>query len=191
MAIDPVDAAVDAVVAHLAAAFGSAATILRGWPEANVEQDLGAKPLVVVSAGPEDREACPPTAKSQSGTTTLSVVYRIAYLRIPAQIDLVCAHRAVRDTASLTLRQALDNALPGKPGLYLSSTGYFNRPVTVRAPRVLPDDDGDTASTGQWSRSWDIVIETDEVRTVTHPALVEVDVEIDDGTVTETLTVTP
>jgi len=192
VAIDLAAAACDAIATY----FGEAVTGLtarRGWPEANIELDLEAGPVLTVEPGPVERTLVPPRRIDQSGTSTLVVTYRVAWITITAQLDLWAQHRAARDDTAALIEAALHNRLPAVAGLYLDSTGYHGRPLTITCTDSRPEDQGDGAARGEWRQTWEIRIDTDLVVLTEHPKLTEADIAaaIDAGgdVVTDTVTV--
>lgn len=192
--IEPVDAALDAIAAHFQTALAShSLTALRGFPEANKDLDLQAGPVLTVTGGSGDEEACSPNEVDRTST---QVLYRIGYLTVPVQLDLWCRSRALRDRVGIAVREAFHNRLPWTAGLYLTSSRYHNRPIdlVLDKPRAV-DDDGDSASARQWRATWMCTVTTDVVQLVTMPilteAIVEVETDVGGTLVTDTQTVTP
>jgi hypothetical protein len=171
MAIDPVAAAADAIAAYLQANV-TGLTARRGWPEGNVELDLGAGPVAAVTPGPREDTPCSPREVDRTGSGTLTLTYRVAELDITAQLDVWAAYRAVRDDTVAAIEAKLHNRLPFQPGLWLTSTGYFNRPLTIESRRISVPDSEDTAPAGEWRATWELRIRSDLVVQTTKPEIV-------------------
>jgi hypothetical protein len=175
--IDPVAAALDALVQHFTERLGEQGlTARRGWPEPNVELDVDENRHVVsiAAAGERTTRLVSPRTVSTVGTSRLVVLWRIAELEFIAQIDLWCAYRSGRDRMVPLLEDAFHNRMPRQPGLFLSSDGYYSRPLTIDAGASRYQDAVDTASRGEWRTTWDVTIRTDKVFETTHPALTTV-----------------
>lgn len=165
MALDPVDAALDAIAAHLAGQAGIASA-LRGWPEHGKRLDLSAGPVVsVVQASEPERELVPPTevGRESLGDGRLRVLYEVALVRFDVQLDLWARHRATRDHAALIVERALHNRIPWRTGLELTSDGYHGRPLSIEARGGFPVDDDESVSAGEWRQRWTLRVLTDEV----------------------------
>jgi len=192
VAIDPSAAACDAIAAYFASVIDGL-TARRGWPEANTELDLASGPVLTVEAGPRESVLVPPRRIDQSGTTTLVVTYRVAWLSFPVQLDLWAAHRADRDDTAEIIESALHNRLPAVAGLFLDSTGYHSRPLTIACTSSRSEDQGDGAARGEWRHTWELSVETDLVVVTEHPALTEADIaaaiEAGGDVVTDTVTI--
>lgn len=169
MAIEPVSAALDAIAAYFQAAGISGLTARRGWPEANVELDL-ANPLLTVAATDRGRVVfVSPKLVDQSVADLCT--YVVGELEVAATLDLWCAYRATRDDVAALVDAKLHNGLPFWSGLRVTSTGYYSRPVNVRAERISLPDDNDTAPRGEWRSSWALVVHSDVVAQATIPRL--------------------
>jgi hypothetical protein len=187
--IDPVAAAVDAIVASLLASLGPSgdnvvSTVLRGWPEDATALDLSGKPVISVTPGNEEREDVSPRSLgsvTSGGVTTHT--YRVGYLRFTAQIDLWAAHRVQMDDVAPYVESACGEDPPRPAILRLTSTGYHSRPLVCHLGAGVADLDGDSAVKGEWRMSWDLRVETDIVRTTTHvpQSRVDFEVTVDDG----------
>lgn len=172
MAIDPVSAALDAIAAHFAAAGISGLTARRGWPEANVELDLGAGPLLTVAATDRGRVVFVTPVRVDSADDLHT--YKVGELEVAATLDLWCAYRATRDDAAALVDAALHNGLPFWSGLRVTSSGYFSRPVNVWAQRISLPDETDGAARGEWRASWALVVTSDLVAQATIPRLARI-----------------
>lgn len=188
MAIDPVAAAADAIAAYLAANV-TGLTARRGWPEGNVELDLGAGPVAAITPGPSEAVLCSPREVDRSGSGTVTVTYRVGELDITAQLDVWAAYRAVRDDTVAAIEAKLHNRLPFQPGLWVTSTGYHDRPLIVEARRISVQDSEDTAPAGEWRATWELRIRSDLVVQTTKPELVtttlRISTDLSNITVTE------
>lgn len=180
--IEPSAAALNALVTWLTTQLGAnVSAVRRGWPEASTKLDLTGKPVLAITAGPEIREGCAPKhigAVTAAGVTTYT--YRMAYLAIPIQLDVWASHRSKLDAIGPLLRAAMQT--PPLAGLRLTSTDYYDRPITVEMDGAAFDHDGDTAPSGEWRRTYTAEAITDEVATTTHPkqVLVTGEFTIDD-----------
>lgn len=176
MAIDPVSAALDAVVAHISAASITGLTIRRGWPEANVGVDIDAsKHLAALSVvGRAKVDLCSPKQVDSSGTQpNITWTWRLGWLTIPLQLDVWCAYRAGRDVVAPLIDASLHNKLPYRSGLYLTSTGYYGRGIACDVESIDLPGTGDEAASGDWRRSWSLVLRTDLVAQSNLPQLDE------------------
>lgn len=176
MAIDPVSAALDAVVAHIADGAIAGLTIRRGWPEANVDVDIASdKHLAALTAvGRANVELCSPKQVDVSGTAPLRTwTWRVGWVTIPLQLDLWCAYRATRDVVAPLVDARLHNKLPFRSGLYLTSTDYYGRGIACDIESFDVPGTGDEAAAGDWRRTWSLTLRTDLVVQSTMPELTE------------------
>jgi len=153
--IDPVAALVEHLAQYLQEQDGISLA-LRGWPERREDLDLSHGPVVSVTPVEHRYTWCAPVpvAEADDDDGGLLVTYRLADLAIVVQLDLWCAHRAVRDQARQTIETALHTELPHVPGLELELPMYFGQ-----VANVLPDtgralDDADAVATGEWRQRW-------------------------------------
>jgi hypothetical protein len=191
--IDPLAAALNALVAHLATALPTA-SVRRGWPESDTALDVDAGPVVsVLAIGSPVVEACSPGQVDETGTDTLTTTFRVGYWRARVQVDLWTAYRAQRDELGAAVDAALANRAPRSPDLWLTSTGYHDRPLTFRLLAVRVEDGPDAAPTGLWRSGWDLEVRSDRVAIATAPALLEVEVDLttsNGADIAETITIT-
>lgn len=174
--MDPVSAAVAAVVEHLAGELPDV-QVFRGWPEPGQTLDLSMSSAVAVTAGRPRYELCPPAEVDREGTSSLAVTYRVALLEVTVQVDLWSSHRARRDQVSAALEGALHNQLPRTSGLWLTSAGYHDRPLSLEAAEAF-DHDELHPQRGEWRRTWSLTCQTDLVAVATYPAAAQVDLEL-------------
>lgn len=194
MAIDLTTAAANALVAWAATVDDVAAARL-GWPEHQQELNLSSGNLVTVEiVGQPERNDCTPRAVSQvdNGDGTLDVTYIVGRPVITVRLDVWSAYKAQREIVVASLEAAFEPAVP-RPGLWLTSSGYFDRPITARVvagPRYF-DEGGDAAVQGEWRASYSVELHTDRVQVVTHTKQQQVDLkiqlEVDGETTTETI----
>lgn len=182
MAIDYAAAAMDALATWLASVTGVAGA-QRGWPEHNESLDLSAGPVATVTmVGRPVPNDCAPARIPELDSNdagTLTVTYRVGWPVIRLQVDLWAAYRSQRDDAVAAIEGAREAQLPAA-GLWLTSTGYHNRPLTVlflTGPETT--DESDAATVGEWRASWDVEIHTDRIATTTHPQQGRVDLSLD------------
>lgn len=178
--IDPIASAIEALATQLTTALSSnVSSVLRGWPESNKDLDLSGKPVIAITqAGPEEREAVAPRvvdSATAAGVTTYT--YKVATLQARLQLDVWAAYRAKLDEIGPLLRAAFTNALP-RAGLWLTQGSYYSRPLIFTLEGGAYDHDGDTAAQGEWRRTYEVTVETDEVATTTHAKLTELDVTL-------------
>lgn len=196
MSIDPVASAADAVVAYLRTALGTnVSRVLRGWPEHGQTLKLGDGPVVAVTAASENRTPVPPRAVDQEDSGSgLLVTYKVATMRILAQVDLWSQYRAQRDDVAALIEAAAHNRVPRQVGLYLTQADYYGRPLDCELGRGRTQDDPRAVSKGTWRRLWDLTIDTDIVVQTTSPKLLQVDIQaaLTEGalTISETVQVT-
>lgn len=195
MAIDPIAAACDAIAAHLTTITGL--TARRGWPEHGVEASIASGAgLLAVTPGPVQYERCAPRSVDATvSAPNVTVTYRIAWLRIEAQLDLWAPYRAVRDDLVAAVEAKAANSLPNHSDLRLTSTGYYSRPLTVELDQMTPEDGGANTERGVFRQTWRAVISTDLVAQATHPQLLRADLELTNTLggidVEETTSITP
>jgi hypothetical protein len=171
VAIDPVDAVVDALATYFAGLSGIASA-LRGWPEHPEALDLTAGPVVTVTAVDHQRARVVPTCLASQVPPALST-WKLNELTITLQLDVWAAYRSERDDAGAVIEAGLHNSLPQRHGLYLTSTGYYDRPFVVSASDGRSMDDGDGAEVGEWRRRWLLQVVTDTVVLVETPQQLE------------------
>lgn len=173
---DPLDAALDALVAHFGTALAGTVTVRKGFPEANVELDVSTLPVLSVAlAGDPEIERCTPGIVDETAADgVVTVTWRVAYLRARVQLDLWAAYKVVRTEKAPLVEAALRNRVPRSTDLWLTSTNYFSRPITARVTgggRI--EDDAEGVQAGLWRRSWDLVVSTDFVHQGEQPQLAE------------------
>lgn len=176
MAIDPVDAALDALAAYFAGLDGIA-DAFRGWPERDKDLDLTGGPVVSVVRASDQRTECPPNAVNDAAPW----LWRVGDLTITAQVDLWAAYRAQRDDAALVIQDALHNDLPWRNGLYLTSAGYHDRPLTCLAGLGRSDGEPNASTVGEWRRTWMVTITTDLVVETATPTLTSATIRDEGG----------
>jgi hypothetical protein len=186
---DPIEAALDALVAYFDTAVASLTTVRKGWPEHPSSLDLAAGPAFTVTPIATIEEPCAPKVIGSSGSTR---TVRVGYVTIRAQLDLWTAYRAQREDQGVLVEAALNNQLPRVTGLWLSSTNHYSRPLTVDVTAGRIEDDQGGVERGEWRRSWDVTIRTDRVQTTTIVDQSQIDLEVDttvgDQAVTEPTT---
>lgn len=165
MPIDPVDSALDAVATYFAGIAGVAAA-RRGWPEHPTDLDLSAGPAVTVTRIGDRRTEVSPGLVSASPPW----LWRVAELRITAQLDLWAAYRAQRDVAGVVVEDALHNDLPFRHGLYLFTADYHGRPLTITASDGRSIDEAKGVVEGEWRRMWMLEVVTDLVQATDTPS---------------------
>lgn len=166
---DAAAACVEALATYLSGAL-SGVSVLRGWPESDTPLDLEAGPvLAVVEVPGGDDEVISPSILG--GVVDGAVTVQTGVLRIALQLDLFCAYREVLDAQRRAVDEALSNALPFRPHLYLTATDYHARPFTVVRGPDRPDIDGETAQRGEWRHTWTLRAEIERVQSVTMAAL--------------------
>lgn len=180
MAVDPIDAALDAIAAHIGAQSGIA-TARRGWPEHATDLDLSQGPVVTVTHAGDQRTQVAPGLIGSSKP----FLWRTAELRITAQLDLWTAYRAQRDDAARIVEAALNDGLPWRTGLHLTSTAYHGRPLTVASGDGRSMDEEKAATEGEWRRTWMLEVLTDLVAETATPAQDEITIRPTAGGIAE------
>jgi hypothetical protein len=173
--IDPIDAALDALVAYFGTALaGQSITVRKGWPEEGVKLSLRSGSVLSVAAIPGGQVAThSPYQVDQTGTGTLTVTYRVGTLGFTVQLDLWAAYKATREAKAVLVEAALSNRLPWSPDLLVTSTNYYGRPITATRTGARFEGEEGASQRGQWRRSWDLRIGTDLVVQTTHPELID------------------
>jgi hypothetical protein len=192
---DPIESALDAIAAYLTTALAAVSptiSVRKGWPDqGNAFQALSESSAVITITPVDHTETpCSPRDVDRDGST---VTYRVGYLSIRARLELWTAYRAQREDVGPSVQSALHNMLPMTTGLWIASTNYYGRPLSIvpSAGRFM-DESTDPTAIGEWRRAWDLEIETDTVAVATVPVLseVELEVEIDsDAANAETITI--
>lgn len=167
---DPGAAMMEALVVYLAAALSSY-TVIRGWPETDQAIDLTHPVVSVFQAGALTDEPCNP-AIADAATVVLG------QLVIAVQIDVWAAYRETLDAAVLAVSNALHNALPYRPGLYLTATDYSGRTFVVSRTGDGPEADGETAALGQWRHTFSLTASIERVSPVGIPVAVTIDTPV-------------
>ena len=180
--ISATEAAIDAVTTHLGTEIASATKVIRGWPEHLEDLDLGAGPVIAVVWQQPTREECSPkivqTIAPEDVEDPTTYIYRVAWLTIPAQVEVFAPYRAQLDDVALAVQQALHNRLPNAPGLRLTSTTYYDRSVTGTCTGERSDADGTSAERGEYRKTYFLELSTDEVVPTTHPTLTRLDLAL-------------
>jgi hypothetical protein len=198
--IDPVASATETIAAYLTTTLGPDGSnvlskVIRGWPESAESLDLSGLPVVSVTPGGQSVERCSPKVVDEAtdedtGVTTYT--YRVGWLTFTAQIDLWAAYKAQIDDVAPSIEDACIQDPPLPPELRLDQSDYHDRPLTCTLGAGTADNDGDSANKGEWRMTWDLVVETDVVRTRTHVPAAQVDITVDDEVADpETITVLP
>lgn len=171
MAIDPIESAIDALIAHFStltvAWKGSTASLRveRGWTEGNTAFDFEDGPVLTLTHLSERREEHTPEPTAEGPTVT----WNVADLTILVQMDLWSPYREVHDDAALAVREALHDDLPYRVGLHLTSDDYYDQEITVHTSegRNLPTSEG--PQVGEWRRMWELTVSAAEVREIDMP----------------------
>lgn len=165
--VDASTGAVNALVTYLATALSGTCTVLKGWPETDIEADIATLPVlsvVEVPGGVEDNPASPALLGSvAAGVVTVTQ----GPMSIAVQLDLFAPYRATLETVGLAVDAALHNDLPWRPHLYLTATGYDSAPMTIIRLSTRTEFDGETAQRGEWRRTWSLRAELDRRASVT------------------------
>jgi hypothetical protein len=196
MAKEPSAATCDALVAHLVTALGSGYTVRVGWPEHNVALDLSV-PVIAVHPSPwQSQERTAEAIRhtdNGDGTTTSLYAYGRTWGQL--QIDIWAPYRARRDETAALVEAALNgDRFPQRVGLLLTLSNYHS--ITAALDRTGPgrnEDDTETAGRGEWRRTVMVRAECALVAEVTEPTttLAGAEIDVDDGTLTDTVEVTP
>lgn len=158
---DPVAAVLDAMVAYLDTELDGVCTVIRGWPEDDTAADIATLPVLSVEEVPGGVADEPASPSILGGVSSGTVVVAQGLLTITLQMDLFCAYRGTLDEVTALVDAALHNALPYRPHLYLTATGYDGAPFTVIRSASQSQHDGDTAQRGEWRRIWTLRAELD------------------------------
>jgi len=139
VAIDPIAAACDAIAAHLTTISGL--TAQRGWPEHGVEASIASGAgLLAVAPGPAKYERCSPRAVDTAvSAPNVLVTYRIAWLRIEAQLDLWAPYRATRDDL-VALVEAKARHLKGDLGALAEMAAHMRTLIDFYPKHIEAED---------------------------------------------------
>lgn len=190
MAIDPVAAAADALVAHLLAEVDiSGLQVRRGWPEHAQDFDLSGGPIITVTPGEDQGQRIAPFEVGRVTTGgSVEVSYKVASVEAVLQVDLWAAYRAQLDDAIVAVDEQLQNQLPLSSGLWLSSTGYHDRPLAFALDGGWRRQGGqDGVERGEWRATLMLRVSSDRVATRTFSALGTLSTEATIGGIVETL----
>lgn len=162
--VDYLDAAADALVAHLQAALDTAkgagvVTVLRGWPDlaTPINSAAGERARVAVTAGRP--EVFPVAAYKVSQATidatddapeSWEVRYATARWTCPIQIDAFALNRAGRDEVSRLVDEALHPSVPSDSALTLECAAYHGVQVRIVVDSEEASDNGVAALSGRW-----------------------------------------
>lgn len=196
MAIDPLASALDALVEHLAGSVTmpsgtyDGVTARRGWPEHGTELDLSAGIVLAVTAGRPQVTETDPLQVDHDADEDLTT-YMVGRLEAVVQLDVWAPYELVLDAAVQAVAAQLDNALPFRPGLFLTQADYFSRPLRFeRRDGPLRLDQPHSAD-GDWRATWTLGLATDLVAQVTQGTLTQLDIQAALNGVTTTTSVTP
>lgn len=166
MPINPIDSAIDALVAHFQSTIqvsfnGSTSPIrcFRGWRENNAPHDYDEGPILTVTVFSEDRVEHAPMSLEE----TQPQLWAVADLTIKAQLDLWTPYRATRDEVAQLIRTNLHDDIPYRTGLHLTHADYYSRDITVHGDEVRDPRGVTMPQTGVWRRTWTLTITTPEV----------------------------
>jgi hypothetical protein len=179
MAIDPIASALQALATHLTTALGELVASVRvGWPEHEQDFDLAEGPIVTLFAGEVLEERCAPFELDREDTETgVQVLYKVAEMTFPVQLDLWTAYRAHRDDVALHLIEALENRAPHGSGLWLSHEDYHGRPVSFEVISNQRPQAQDGIERGEWRATWMLRVSSALLAIVTHPRIETLEVE--------------
>lgn len=192
---DPVASALEAVSAHILTLLPTAISI-RG-PEEFPGDYAGGLVFSIVELSREWEEVTPTEVSRLTIAQTNSTLYKVAQLRLRAQVKMWTDYRFIQDviggaveSGGLTLESMWHNRLPWKGGLELVSEWYHQRPLTITAGAGISEQDPDNVGDGMWRRIWDLDILTDLVaRDLNSPIaetiIFELSTELGPDTVTE------
>ena len=164
--LDPVASALASIRAHFVAEIPTA-VIKRGIQELGIDETGDAVEISLVELS-RDWEELPPTlVDTLSGVLRL---YKVAQLRVSAQLDLWAPYRVSQDIFGPLVEKAFYNRLPWKGGLELPSAHYYDRPLTIsKAGAGINQRDPDSVAQGSWQKTYTLEILTDLVVEVEVP----------------------
>lgn len=173
--VDASTAVLNALVTYLAAALAGTCTVLKGWPETDIEADIATLPVLSVEEVPGgvEEEVAAPSLLGAVASGAITVAQ--GPMRIAVQLDLFTPYRATLETVGLAVDAALANALPYRPHLYLTATGYDAAPMTAIRLTTRTEFDGETAQRGEWRRIWTLRVEMDRRVSVAMPTMTTIE----------------
>lgn len=166
--LDPVAAAVAALVAHLQAALSGkvpADRIRTGWPTApRLDLDVGPV-LSAYPIGEPQWMSIPPelVGTAKLSDKTMDCTYRVAEGSVTFQVLLLTAYQAQREELASSVLEALDNLFPVSSGLVLT-TSYRDRPARLQVRSFKTVDSADEPDVSEWRATWTLATWLDQVR---------------------------
>ena len=174
--LDPVASALESIRAHFVA--GLPGTDCVRGPQEFPEDYAGDVQILSLIEISREWEELPPVevetvAASPSSST---VTYKVAQIRLRAQLDIWAPYRFHQDLFGPVVGALFHNRVPWQSGLFLASTHYHDRPLSVsQLGGAITQRDPEDVAEGIWRRTWDLEILTDLVLKLTNqPTLVDV-----------------
>ncbi len=188
--LDPVAAALTAVRDHFTASIPGL-RVVRGIQELGIDQ-TGAAPEMSMVELTRDWEELTPTEVDKATTApgVALATWKVAQLRIQAQIDFWTPYRVAQDLFGPLIEAAFYNRLPQQGGLFLDSFHYHGRPLVIsRVGAGINQRDSQDVAQGSWRRTWTLEILTDLVVQTSLPIaseiLIDLSTQLGPDTVTE------
>ncbi len=164
--LDPLASALATIRAH----FGTEIPALvwkRGIQELGISQSGSGIEGSLIALTRDWEELAPVKVETVGGTTHL---FKVAQLRIMAQLDLWAPYRVGLDLLGPQLDEVWHNRLPWKGGLELASAHYYDRPLTIsKSGGGVDARDPDDVAQGSWHKTYTLEILSDLVVKATVP----------------------
>lgn len=173
--LDPVASALETILTHFKTQI-PALVVKRGIQELGNDQ-LGSGPEISLVEISREWEELSPTVVNEVPLNAIisTVTWKVAQLRIVAQMDAFMSYRVAHDVIGPALDSAFYNRLPWKGGLELLSNWYHDRPLTIsKAGAGINQRDPGEVAQGSWERRWELEILTDLVVVGQSPTIQEI-----------------
>lgn len=184
--INPLDAALDALVAHLSAVFDDAGladrvAVLRGWPDAATDtlSEAGQLARIAVVAGNMTRtgaQAGQPWSETGDGEGGVTVVWFTDRWAANVLVRIFALRRDVRDDVVNRVQEALSASVPDDSGLTLTVAAYYDDRVRFMCASDSHDDEETAAIGGRWSHTLQLRVTGSVFTARTYVQTAEIDV---------------
>lgn len=160
--LDPIAAALTAFRDHVRTEIPTA-TAVRGIQELGNSQSGNSPEYSIEMIDREIEYLIPTPVDIGSQGAQVDVQWKVASLRFTAQLDFWVPYRILQDILGPVTEALFHNNLPHHSGLHLTSSHYYDRPLTITAGVGVDVRDSQAVIEGSWERRWELEFLTDLV----------------------------